>query len=198
MFFIYMLKFLYCFYVYSTFLLSLLFQLFIITHSNDNVLILVTKTSNVMICFSHMKGHANLWISKKVTKTNAPSIFCFKPNLFFCYIKMFLLSSQSKPIMRLQNALNTQEFQYVAKVDLLFPKPSKVYDSADIIQQKPIIQICNSHLALLSYFDNDLWFHKLVMFNGLTEKIAESRKSLLGINLRKKIIYNSYIKCKLL
>ena len=184
--------------MYATFLLRLLFQLFIITHSNDNVLILVTKTSNVMICFSHMKGHANLWISKKVTKKNAPSIFCFKLNLFFCDVKMFLLSSQSEPIMRPQNALNTLEYQYVAKVDLLFPKPSKVYDSADIIQQKPIIQICNSHLALLSYFDNDLWFHKLVIFNGLTEKIAESRKSFLGINLRQKIIHNSQIKCKVL
>ena len=119
--------------------------------------------------------------------------FVLSSIFFFCDVKMFLLSSQSEPIMRLQNALNTLEYQYVAKVDLLFPKPSKVYDSADIIQQKPIIQICNSHLALLSYFDNDLWFHKLVIFNGLTEKIAESRKSFLGINLRKKIIHNSLI-----
>ena len=198
MFFIYMLKFLHCFYVVCYLFAELIVSTFYYYSFQRQCTNIGYKNVECNDMFSHMKGHANLWISKKVTKKNAPSIFCFKLNLFFCDVKMFLLSSQSEPIMRPQNALNTLEYQYVAKVDLLFPKPSKVYDSADIIQQKPIIQICNSHLALLSYFDNDLWFHKLVIFNGLTEKIAESRKSFLGINLRKKIIHNSQIKCKVL
>ena len=116
--------------------------------------------------------------SKKAQKKKVPTIFCFMLDLFFYRVEIFLFASQSKHIISLQNALNTLKYQYVAKVDLLFPKPSKVYDSADIIQQKPIIQICNSHLALLSYFDNDLWFHKLIIFHGLTKKQRSQEKSL--------------------
>ena len=84
-------------------------------------------------------------------------------NLFLLAKTIFRLPTSRKRVMSLYNAVNTLKYQYVAKVDLLFSKPSKVYDSVDIIEQKPIIQICNFHLALLSYFNNDLWSHKLIV-----------------------------------
>ena len=123
--------------------------------------------------FSYERACQFMDLYKKQQKHLKPFV---NLNIFLLAKTIFRLPTSRKRVMSLYNAVNTLKYQYVAKVDLLFPKPSKVYDSVDIIEQKPIIQICNFHLALLSYFDNDLWSHKLIIFRRTKAKIVELNK----------------------